>query len=137
MPRASVKRFAGSIVSSATLRPRRAAASASAADTVVFPTPPPPRQSSTFLCCNSDSILRIGARVEGIRLFERTHEAAQMRPIERVVDDQRKPHGLGPQLGSQPPDLLFGSPALLDVVAARGDQRVARVESARQEPASL
>ena len=121
MPSASFKRLAGSIVSNATLRPRKAAASASAADTVVLPTPPPPRQSNTFLCCNSDSILCIGGYGREIRLFERTDEAAQMRPIERLVDDEREPHRLNPKLGPQTPELLLGSPALLDVVATGGD----------------
>jgi len=54
-------------------------------------------------------------------VFERRDEAAQMRPIERLVDDERELHGLDPKLGPQTPELLLGSPALLDVVATGGD----------------
>ena len=46
-PSAWASRFAGSMVSTATVRPRSAARNASAAAVVVLPTPPEPQQTIT------------------------------------------------------------------------------------------
>src|SRR6185295_7536300 len=138
MPSASFNRLAGSIVSSATRRPRSAAASASAADTVVLPTPPPPRQRTIFFCWRSASILCMRDLLRPRRgLVERGDEAAEMRAVERRVDDERNLDRLDAELALETGELLLGASSLLDVVTAGGDPRIGGIGGGVHEPARL
>src|SRR5215217_3217504 len=92
-PSASASRFAGSIVTTATLRPRSAIPMASAAAVVVLPTPPEPAQMTIRLSRTSAST-DVTTRTYSANVARQHPNAAAAR------SDQAFAHGEGDRLGA-------------------------------------
>src|SRR4051794_17981308 len=110
-PSESARRFAGSIVNTATFLPRAAIPAAIAAELVVFPTPPEPAQMQTRFPSSIWATLAISASLQA--LVQISRQLADLVHAQLGLEDEGEgPHWRAGELGEAGQLLALGCGAV-------------------------